>query len=170
MAATMGRPFWRLANSTDLDEINRIADQIHVSLPERAEVFAEKFALFPEGCFVFVLEGALLGYGLSHPWNLYDIPALDTFLEVLPERPGCLFIHDVAILPEGRGSGGAEQYVELAVSIARRLHMPFLALVSVYNTSELWSRAGFNAVHRAELSRKLECYGDGARYMIRKLG
>jgi len=168
----MDRPYWRSASAADLDDINRIADEIHISLPERAEVFAEKFAVFPDGCFVLVRRGTVLGYGLSHPWKLYEIPKLDTFLGVLPSRPECLFIHDVAILREGRGFGGAEQYVKLIVPVAQRRQIPFLALVSVYNTTALWSRLGFDIAiaHRLDLDEKLECYGGGAKYMIRKLG
>jgi len=132
-------------------------------------VSAGMFSLFPEGCFVFVLESTLLGYGLSHPWELYDIPTLDTFLKALPDHPGCLFIHDVAILPEWRSSGGARQFVELAVSIARRFRLPFLAGVSVYNTFELWSHLDFSTVDREGLNERLKCYGDSARYVVRYL-
>jgi hypothetical protein len=43
---------WRLATAADLVDIQRLGDEIHVDLPERPEAFAEKFHLFPEGCFV----------------------------------------------------------------------------------------------------------------------
>jgi hypothetical protein len=165
--ATVKKPYWRSATIADLDAINDIGDEIHLTLPERAEVFAEKFYLFPQGCFIFTQSGRVLGYGLSHPWILYEIPKLDTLLGRLPPRPDCLFIHDVAIRSEGRGYGGAGDYVQLAVSIARLRKLPSLALVSVYDTNSLWSRFGFNIVPRPELDDKLKVYGESARYMAR---
>ena len=43
---------WRAASADDLETVDRIGNEIHVHLQERAEVFAEKFNLFDEGCFV----------------------------------------------------------------------------------------------------------------------
>jgi GNAT superfamily N-acetyltransferase len=152
----------------DLDQVNQVADAIHPTLPEREEVFADKFRAFPDGCYVFTLHNRVVGYAVSHPWGLYQIPALDTFLGPLPPQPECLFIHDVAILPEGRGLGGAREFVEIAVSLAQGLGIFSLALVSVYNTRLFWSQFGFEVVQRAELDKKLQDYG-AADYMLRKL-
>jgi hypothetical protein len=161
--------YWRPATAGDLQEINRIADQIHITLPERDEVFEEKIRLSPETCFVLVRHNELVGYGISHPWYLYNVPALDTFLGALPSLPECLFIHDVAILPEARGGGAAGTLVELVNDIARSREIPYLALVSVYNTEPVWARYGFRTVSDPTLAEKLRQYGDIAKYMIRKL-
>ena len=41
---------WRPATTADLDAVERIGNAIHVKLQERPEVFANKLALFPQGC------------------------------------------------------------------------------------------------------------------------
>jgi GNAT superfamily N-acetyltransferase len=163
------QPTWRAATSADLQAVNDIRDSIHLTLPEGPEVFAEKFRLFPEGCFVFSREALVLGYGLSHPWLLRMIPPLDQFLGALPALPECLFIHDVVVLPQARGHGAASTLVDLLARLARKRGIPYLALVSVYNTDALWARFGFQVVTDSVLSKKLRTYGETARYMILSL-
>ncbi len=136
---------WQPLLESDLDSVNEIADRIHTSLPERSEVFAEKVRLFPSGCRKLISEDKMSGYGISHPWMLYSIPPLDEFLKTLPPKPECLYIHDVVVLPEARGSGAAAHYVEYIKHLAAELGIPSLALVSVYGTDALWSRFGFAA-------------------------
>jgi Acetyltransferase (GNAT) family len=94
---------WRPLTQGDLPEVDRIADAVHTELPERLEIFLEKFRLFPGGCFALEQEGKLVGYGISHPWTLNEIPPLDSFLKALPDPATCLYLHDVAIIPEARG-------------------------------------------------------------------
>ena len=78
---------WRAMTAADLAAIQQLADTQHVYLPERPEVFAEKFELFRDGCLVLVREGTIVGYCFSHPWLLRDIPPLDTLLRHLPPSP-----------------------------------------------------------------------------------
>jgi GNAT superfamily N-acetyltransferase len=158
---------WRAVTAADLAAIQRLADTEHVSLPERPEVFAEKFELFRDGCLVLVQEGTIVGYCFSHPWLLRDIPPLDTLLRHLPPSPECLFIHDLAIEPRVRGKGATGILVEFLVSLARREGLSHLALVSVYGTYPLWTRFGFEVVSDAALADHLKSYGDTARYMVR---
>jgi hypothetical protein len=164
---------WRQAESSDLHRINEIADQIHTDLPERPEVFAEKLSLFPSGCMVMHSADAptLVGYGISHPWNLHAIPPLDTFLEKLPVRAECIYVHDVAVLPSCRGGRSAGAYIELLALRAASLRIRFMALVSVYNTDPLWTQFGFRVLQVSpEMKKKLSSYGETAKYMVRDLG
>ena len=161
---------WRPATHDDLETIDRIGNDIHDQLPERREVFAQKFKLFPEGCCVLVQNTEVVGYGLSHPWRLYDVPPLDTFLRVLPSSPECLYIHDVIVLPQARGRGAAGVYVDSIARLAQQRVIGFLALVSTYNTHSLWARFEFEVVSHPSLAEKLNSYGPTARYMIRRLG
>jgi GNAT superfamily N-acetyltransferase len=160
---------WRPATAADLEIIRSIGNAIF-ALPERPEVYAEKFNLFSEGCFVLVQNERVVGYGFSHPWLLQNIPPLDTFLGELPRSPECLFIHAVAVLPEARGYGAAGVLVESIAKLARERGIVCLGLVSVCNTHLLWARFGFEVVTNAKLSDTLKTYGETARYMIRKLG
>lgn len=150
-----------------LDRVNEIADAIHTTLPERPEVFEEKCGLSPEGCRVLVRGDVVLGYAVSHPWLLWQIPPLDEFLRALPERPTCLYLHDIVVLPEARGEKAAEGFVRILADLARTKAIGHLALVSVYGTDALWSRHGFQEVKRADLETKLRSYGPTAKYMTR---
>ena len=76
-------PQWRQATADDLGAIDAIGNGVHLSLPERLEVFAEKLGLSPPGCRVLIHSGEIVGYGMSHPWHLNKIPPLDTFLKAL---------------------------------------------------------------------------------------
>ena len=162
---------WRVATTDDLAAIDRIAGEVHVSLPERPVVFAEKQSLFPEGCFVLIEARAVIGYGLCHPWTLNNIPALDSFLGTVPQSPECLFIHDVAVLPHARRRGAARALLDRIAALAMQRGITFLALVSVYGTERLWARHGFTLVFDDQrLRAKLASYGGTARYMVRRLG
>lgn len=162
---------WQPTTTDDLRVVDEIADEIHPLLPEEPEVFAEKFNLFPEGCFVFLQRSNILGYGFSHPWLLGSIPELNTFLGKLPERPSCLFIHDVALLEGGRGHHASGAFVDIVARVAKRRGIASLALVSVYDTGPVWKSYGFEAMTLDQtMSEKVLSYGTDAQYMIRKLG
>lgn len=157
---------WHPLLIDDMGCVNRIADIVHTTLPERPEVFEEKVRLFPSGCRKLISGDAIVGYGISHPWMLFSIPPLDTFLQRLPNVPQCLYLHDIVVLPAARGSGAAGQYVDYIKAVARQMCIPALALVSVYGTDRLWSRFGFRVVQDTSLDSKLQSYGGTAKYMI----
>jgi GNAT superfamily N-acetyltransferase len=162
-------PTWRLASVNDIDAIAGLAEIIHPALPERPDVFVEKLSLFAPGCYVLVWHEEVVGYGLSHPWNLNCIPPLDSFLKGIPGDADCLYVHDVAILPDVRGHGSAERYVELIEECSRKIGVDFLVLVSVYSTQRLWAQCGFEVANSSEFDVKLRSYGPTAKYMIRNL-
>jgi GNAT superfamily N-acetyltransferase len=165
----MSKPYWRPAHASDLPAISTIAARIHPGLPERPDVFAEKMRLSPEGCRVLITADEIVGYGLAHPWMQHRIPQLDGFLERLPDDADCLYVHDVAVLPDFRG-GASRAYVADIEELARVSGIATLALVSVYATRPLWERLGFRPVIAdAELRAKLASYGDSATYMLRDL-
>ena len=157
---------WMAIHDRDLADIDRLATDIHPGLRERPEVFAEKIRLFPEGCKKLVIDGRIFGYGIAHPWELYEIPKLDAFLEILPLSPGCLYIHDVAVHPSARGMSALKFFFKATEATAISKGIRKLACVSVYETNELWSRFGFKVFANDEISGKLKSYGDTAKYMI----
>ena len=164
------QPAWRRAQRTDLTAIHRIGEALHPSLPERPDVIAEKLHLFPPGCMVLCEASRIVGYGLSHPWRLHDIPPLDTPLCALPTDPDCLFVHDVALLPEARGRGKLAGLLAHLTTVARERRLNHIALVSVYGTHVVWSRLGFTITDTPQLRAALQSYGPGARYMVRRIG
>ncbi|MBR0957679.1 GNAT family N-acetyltransferase [Bradyrhizobium japonicum] len=165
----MSKPHWRPAHAFDLPAIGAIAARIHPDLPESLEVFAEKMRLYPDGCRVLAGDDEIAGYGLSHPWKQHRIPPLGDLLARLPDDADCLYVHDVAILPDFRG-GVLRAYIADIEQLARSSGITVLALVSVYATWPLWEHLGFRAVTAdAELRAKLASYGKGATYMLRDL-
>ena len=165
----MSKPHWRRARATDIEAISAIAARIHPELPECRDVLWEKIRLCPDGCRVLAAGDEIAGYGLAHPWIRRQIPPLDGFLGQLPDAADCLYIHDVAVLPEVRG-GLARAYVAEIEQLARSSGITTLALVSVYGTHVLWKRLGFEPVTPDASPRdKLASYGASATYMLREL-
>ncbi len=157
---------WLPLTGGDIAEVFAAAARLHPALPERAEVLAEKLRLFPDGCRKFAAGGRLAGYGLAHPWTLGSAPKLDSFLGALPAAPDCLYLHDVAILPEARGRGAAGSYVGYLEGLARKLGFRHLTLVSVYGTVPLWEKLGFTVVSAG--APPLPSYGPSAVYMVKQ--
>jgi len=157
---------WSPLLASDIDAVGQIAKQTHIELPERIEVLAEILNLFPSGCCKLMIDGSIVGYGISHPWKLYDIPVHDEFLVELPSGPNCIHIHDVSILPLARGHSAAGSYIALVKDKAQRRRIASLACVSVYGTDVLWQRYGFRNVTTPEMSEKLHSYGPSGKYMI----
>lgn len=159
---------WESLEESDLERVDAIQHVIHAGLPERLELLAEKRKLFPEGCRRLVRERAMIGYALAHPWTLGNVPILNAPLGALPAQPNCLHMHDVAILPEGRGAGAAGAYVAHLLRLAGEMVIGALACVSVYGTAPLWARHGFLRVATQPEAPALGSYGPDAVYMVRR--
>jgi GNAT superfamily N-acetyltransferase len=143
--------------AADLPEVTRIAEVVHVDLPERAEVPAERLLLFAQGC--LMTSG---GYAIAHPCRMGCPPALDTLLGALPGDADALHLHDVALLPalRGRGLGGAA--VARLMQVAAGCGLKCATLIAVHGTARYWARFGFREAVADVLS-----YGGDARYMVR---
>jgi ribosomal protein S18 acetylase RimI-like enzyme len=164
------RPQWRPMNEADLPALVAAADIVHPNYPEDQAVFAERLRLYPAGCLVLERDGKPIGYILSHPWHYARPPALNSLLGALPETPGTYYIHDIALLPEARGTGSVTPLVERLIANARAGGFPDISLVAVNNSVGMWARYGFEAVIDPALERKLRSYDDDARFMVRRLG
>ncbi|UEM20889.1 GNAT family N-acetyltransferase [Skermanella mucosa] len=159
---------WRPMGPADLPTVERIAEIVHPGYPESPEVPAERLALFPAGCLIARDgHGSVLGYAVSHPGTLGRPPALDSLLGGLPPDADCLYLHDVALLPEARGLGLGESLVDILRDLARRRGLPALALTAVNRSAPYWRRRGFSDhPGDAALAAKLASYGDDAAYMV----
>lgn len=157
---------WEPLEASDLDRVDTIQRIIHADLPERLEFLDEKRSLFPDGCRKLLRGGAMVGYALAHPWTLGEVPVLNRPLGALPAHADCLHMHDVAILPEGRGAGAAGIYVGHLRGLANEMGIRTLACVSVYGTAPFWSRHGFDTPDWQPEPEALRSYGSGAVYMV----
>ncbi|WP_225425524.1 GNAT family N-acetyltransferase [Pelagerythrobacter rhizovicinus] len=153
----------------DLPAVVQIAACVHLDYPEGEHVFAERLALFPEGCRMLLDGDTTRGYLVSHPWTRKVPPALDTLLGKLPGFPDTYYIHDLALMPQARGRGLAIEAVTAAFTTAKTGGFATLSLVAVGDSKEFWRTQGFAVVRDADVERSLASYGGSAHYMERAI-
>lgn len=155
--------------ASDLTSVSAVAAEVHPDFPEDAAVFFNRFSLHRQGAYVFENGTTTLGYAITHPWNSFDIPPLNTILAALPDRPDNYYIHDIALVNAARGSGAASKIITIVVDHAGQLGCQTISLVAVNGSSVFWYRHGFETVDRPELVEKLKTYSDDACFMLRQL-
>lgn len=161
---------WRAMTERDLDGVVAVA---RVAFPDHFEecaCFAERLALYPAGCRVLE-DGAdrVLGYGIAYPWVRDAMPPLGALIGALPVAAELIYLHDLAVSPDARGTGAASDYVAWLVDHARAAGWAQIALVAVNDAAAFWQRRGFAAIDSPDLRAKLASYGADARYMVRPL-
>jgi len=169
MRVALANGLWRPMTTADAASVSAIADRVHVSYPEDDAVFLERLRLYPEGCAMFEQAGRAAAYAITHPWRYGEPPALNVLLGAIPEPPTTYYIHDIALLPETRGSGAGSAVVEAVIKHAAATGLPNVSLVAVNNSGQFWSRFGFEVVNEPMLAEKLLSYDADARFMVRKL-
>lgn len=166
MRVELERGLWRPMTEADLDPVCAIADGIHLAYPEDNTVFIERHRLYPQGCAALELDGRLAAYAITHPWRYAEPPALNVMLGALPEQPTTYYIHDIAMLPETRGSGAGSAIVKAVIAHAASTGVSNVSLVAVNDSVPFWSRFGFEVVAEPALAAKLLTYDDKARFMV----
>lgn len=161
---------WRPMTAVDLVAVNAIAAAVHVDYPEDAAVFAERLALHPQGCHVLAERdhAGIIGYIISHPWRLEEPPALNALLRAIPAPASTYYIHDIALLPQARGSGATEAVLTTLLHHAETI-ADNVSLVAVGGTVPFWRRHKFASRDSTTLALKLASYGEGVSYMVRPL-
>lgn len=161
-------------SAADLPLVRTVAEKVHPAFPEDAEVFAERLRLYAAGCLIFRQGTAIVGYAISHPWRAMDPPALNSRLGMLPGHPETYYIHDIALLPELRGTGAAAMAVARMLAQAGREKLATASLVAVNGSAGFWGRHGFreialDKIRDVALMRKLNGYSNAATFMVRPL-
>lgn len=119
--------------------------------------FESKILGYPQGCFMAMDDGTLLGYAISFPYILDKVHPIN-FAYSLPQNPDCLYIHDLCVSTFNRGGG-------VGSALATRvLSMPIWpkVLVSVLGSGPFWKKLGF------ETLRELNYHGGLGHYMIKR--
>lgn len=153
----------------DLAAVHALSRRVHPAYPEDREVFAERLLLYPGGCFVCEDGRRHLGYAISHPWLRQSVPALNARLLALPQPGDTYYIHDIALAPEGRGTGHGATIVDLLKRHARENGFGDITLVAVNRSTTFWQRHGFVAQATPALGKKSLSYGHEAAYMVCRL-
>lgn len=160
---------WRAMTPEDLDDVSAVAA---VAFPDHFEdraCFANRLALYPQGCRVLADETGLSGYIVAYPWRRGGIPPLNSLIDAVPGDADLIYLHDLALMPATRGGGHARLAVESLASEAVATGWPALALVAVNEAEAFWARHGFVTDPAPDLRAKLATYGPDARYMVRRL-
>ncbi|MEN2746990.1 GNAT family N-acetyltransferase [Sphingomonas sp. T9W2] len=154
---------WRPAVASDATAIAALARAELGDYGEAAELYAERIALAPDGCWVLVDEAdTILGHCISHPWVRRAPPAMHTRLGTLPSRADCWYLHDVVVAPQARGTKAVERLLPILNAVAISRAIPTLALIAVGGADRYWSRQGFVATNGGA-----EGFGADAVYMER---
>lgn len=139
-------------------------------LREDEPAFASRIATRASYCLAATRNGALVAYLLAHGWRSLAPPPIGTILPV--EAPSeVLFIHDLAVSPEGRGSGIGGDLIRRAFDLAARGGLATAELIAIEGAAPYWASLGFEVVAcSADLATKVAAYGAQARMMGRALG
>ena len=154
----------------DIDGVVRIA---RIAFPDHFEdraCFAERHALYPEGCFVLACAaGDVRGYLIAYPWLWGSAPKLNSLIGALPDHPDVLYLHDLALHPDLQGRGHAMAIVEQLARQVRAEGWTAIALVAVNRAGPFWERLGFAAAADDAIAQTLASYGAEADYRVRRL-
>ncbi|MXP24453.1 GNAT family N-acetyltransferase [Altererythrobacter indicus] len=156
---------WRLMTVADLPQVCALADAIHQDYPEGAEIFAERLALYPHGCFMLAGAEGGFGYAISHPWTRGRPVPLNQPLGALPEAADVYYLHDLALAPQARGQGAGGMILNHLHEWARSQGLCAMVLVAVGNAGPFWEGQGFEPRMDEAMAQKLAQYGGPAIYM-----
>lgn len=137
---------------------------------ESAEAFRAKVRAFPAGCWFATVREVPVAYLICHPWNDMKPPPLNPKAFCLPDRPTLLFLHSLTIVPRWQRRGVGNRLARHALELGTALGFSTVALVSVQNSETFWTSQGFTAVENLpqSVAAGLKCYGQDARYMVRR--
>lgn len=129
-----------------VDDLGGVVAVAASAFPDHFEArvcFEERFALFPQGCFVLATKDVVTGYLIAYPLPIGTIPPLNTLLGSLPQSCSAVYLHDLALHPAARGQGFAGPIVESLVATARSWGTQKVHLVAVNNSVPFWRTLGF---------------------------
>lgn len=157
---------WRAMREGDLPTVVEIADEVHGVFTEPLAVYAERLALYPDGCRIFEKDGAIVGFLVTHPWHRDAAPKIGAMLGRIPEGTGSYYLHDIALLPAARGTGAGGAAMAFVLEQAARAGCDEILLVAVHGADSYWSAQGFDYAEPGADGP----YGPGSHMMRRGLG
>lgn len=139
---------------------------------EPPQAFASKWTASPDTCWVAEHKGAVCAYLVCLPIEQRGLPALHATAFQHAPHPDWLYLHDLAIGPEARGTGLAPQLIERALDKASAMALPRAGLIAVQDSSAFWRRFGFeiDTSEQWVTAQKLRSFGADAVFMSRALG
>lgn len=155
---------------SDLPAALAIQSAVYPSfLVETADAFASRLHVSTQFCLAAAYHGKLVAYLLAHGWPQQSPPTIGAILTT-PASSEVLFLHDLAVSPNGRGLGLGRKMVERAFELAAHQKLTRAELIAVEGAATYWRTLGFaQADVSVELGAKLELYGQDAQWMSREI-
>lgn len=157
--------------AADLPAVMAIQAQAYPPVMNEPEaVFAQRLQASPDYCWVAELDDGLAGYLFCYRSQHGKITALGAGF--MPSETGdCLYLHDLAIARQARGTGVAGQLIKQALAAGQARKMRHAALVSVQGAQPFWEKHGFRpaAVDDPKQAENLASYPPPACYMSQLL-
>lgn len=137
---------------------------------ESRQSFLTKLNASPRTCFVALLGGVPAGYLVAVPAEAGKPPPLNGATYRVPRAANALYLHDLSVRPEARGSGTATALVAAYFEVLKQSQAEFGCLTAVNESSSYWERYGFRREALADaVSGQVRTYGEGAQYMSIRL-
>ncbi len=158
---------WRSMAASDLDGVVEVAA---IAFPDHFEdraCFANRLALWPQGCLVLEDEAGVAGYLFAYPWRAGSAPALNAVIPEIPAEADVLYLHDLALHPRVRGRGASRTAMARVLDLARDGRWQTVALIAVNDAADFWRGHGFEVRQDTAMTVKLTSYGADARHMVR---
>lgn len=157
--------------------INDLVSVLHIqsccydqSKQESEASFLSKLQASPSTCLIAEQNGHNVSYLIALPSDSALPPPLHAPNYTPPQRPDCLYLHDLAIHPAARGTGIATALIHLFFQRAQEAGLRHASLTAVNNSQSFWARYGFQPIEPdTRLASRLASYGQEAQYMRLKL-
>lgn len=152
----------------DLDSVMAIQARAHLpEFHESRDSFACKLARAGQTAWLALDEaGRATGYCLTLVWHTHlPLPELDAGHLVPVLAPDCLYLHDLAVLPEAGGQQVGRRLAGAACVQAASLGLRGILLVSLADSAGWWRRQGWSDQPGRPVPGG---YGPGAIVMFRE--
>lgn len=138
---------------------------------EPLAAFSAKLQASTDTCWVACQGTRAQAYLVSLPLRGASAPALHATFCPPGEQANWLYVHDLAIGPQVRGTGLAHRLINTAVAHAAAQGLPEIGLIAVQGSQAFWARHGFTpCLSSANMpAEKLATFGADAIYMTRQL-
>lgn len=156
----------RLLEESDVSQILMLQNLCFPEVePESDRSFINKIKQSPNTCWGIFDNGSLTAYLIAIPWRTGMPLSLDQ-MDVTCTNPNCLYLHDLAVLREMRGTGAAQTLLKSFFEALHTSRFCRAALVAIQGSKPYWERQGFSVQTSSNaINEKLASYGSEAFYM-----
>ncbi|WMW81134.1 GNAT family N-acetyltransferase [Undibacterium cyanobacteriorum] len=140
-------------------------------LQEDLSSLQAKWRASPHTCFVAQRDDEPIAYVFSIPVAQYDLPAWNAETCEISPMADRLYLHDMAVDPNARGSGVSTALLLKILSCAQQMKFESVQLVAVQDSTQYWCKHGFKTIDvGGAFQKKLASYGEDARFLVKTLG